>query len=281
MSGTKTVRVGSGFALLVFLSSAAASHASTACNILLTNDDGIDAPGIHAAYRELSKLCRIVVSAPAKDQSGASHAILNTTQGARVSKVPFEGEVSGYRVEGSPAEAVAIAIKGIPLGVRFDLVISGINPGENTGIANLYSGTVNAAMEAVVDGVPSIAISQARAYGADYSYSAQYAVRLAKLALARKLPPQIILNVNIPATPIKGVKVIRSRGRSVALDGFDAKPLDATTTVFRPRLTQVAQGQGEGDVTAYLAGYITVAPLQLDRTGYSALGAVNNWGLVP
>ena len=147
-------------ATAVVLAAGCAAHAETQpCRILLTNDDGIQHAGIRAAYLGLSKVCQVVISAPATNMSGMSHAILNTRGPTKVTEITLEPGVTGYAVEGSPAEAVAFGILTLGKDHPFNLVVSGVNEGHNTGILNLYSGTVNAAMEGAVRGVPSIAVS--------------------------------------------------------------------------------------------------------------------------
>jgi len=222
-----------------------------------------------------------VLIAPSQDRSGLSHGILNTTGGTVVRSIELDGTVRGYAVEGSPAEAVAIGIKALGGDRGFDLVVSGINRGENLGLSNLYSGTVNAAMEGVLRGVPAIAISRG-GDGSDYTLSAAFARRLVAEALEQKLPMGVMLNVNVPGSTVKGVKVVRaSVGQRMALQGFDATPLGTGVTRYTPRVGRVDSQPASGDVAAYLAGNITIAPLALDRTAIQAIPTVRRWGLQP
>ena len=247
------------------------------CRILLTNDDGVNAPGILAAYRQLSTVCETVISAPATDQSGASHAIINTRGGTTVRRIVLAGGVPAYAVEGSPAEAVAIGLHAFGAERQFDLVISGVNRGENLGLGNLYSGTVNAAMEAVLRGTPSIAVSQAGAYGGDYERGARFARTLAALALRRPLPAGTMLNVNIPHGRIRGIRVVRAGLLSTVLRGFDAVPAGPGVTVYTPRISRRERAPEAGDVRDYLAGYVTIVPLALDRTAAREIPALGRW----
>lgn len=239
------------------------------CRILLTNDDGIDAPGIAAAYRELSTLCETIISAPANNQSAASHAVLNRDGKVVVHKRIVAG-TTAYAVEGSPAEAVAVGLLGIGRGKHFDLVVSGINYGENLGLGNLYSGTVNAAMEGALRGVPSIAVSQAMGYK-DYDLSARLTRQIAALVLHGKMPTDVVLNINIPAGQLRGVRFTTSGGLTMAVSGFDELPQDADSSIFKLRIAAAPPVEGADDVATYRAGYVTITPLAVDRTAKSEI----------
>ena len=248
-----------------------------ACRILLVNDDGVDSPGITALYDALKTDCEVVTAAPADNQSGASHAVPNIGAGIVVRRVKVGEDGEGYSVEGTPAEAAGLGIMALSGGVPFDLVIAGINRGENTGLANLYSGTVNAAMEALVRGAPAIAVSQDAAYGDDFAFSAALTRKLVDSVLNHGLPQGVILNVNIPVNP-RGVVLVPSRGLSVGIDGFDASEQEDGAMLYTPRFAAV-NGLPDGDVKAYLDGYVSIAPLALDRTSndsFSELGWIGD-----
>lgn len=255
-----------------FLFAAASPAAAVGCRLLIVNDDGVGAPGIAALADALRADCEVVVSAPAGEQSGASHAIPNVRDGLRVRSVAV-GSGTGYAVEGSPAEAAGLGLTALSDGRRFDLVVSGINRGENTGLANLYSGTVNAAVEALVRGVPAIAISQDMGYGRDYAASAEIARKLVRKTLAKRLPEGVMLNVNIPMNP-KGVTIAPASGMTVRIAGFDATDAGEGVTLYRARIAEETAPPAAGDVAAYRAGRITITPLALDRTDRAALRAV-------
>ena len=246
-------------------------EASGRCRILLTNDDGIDAPGLAAAYESLSTLCETIVAAPATNQSGASHSVLNKDGRVRVRKALVAG-VSGYAVEGSPAESVAVGLLGIGAGKSFDLVVSGINHGENLGLGNLYSGTVNAAMEGALRGVPAIAVSQAMR-SKDYARSAQLTRAIAARLLGGKLPASVVLNINVPDGELRGICLVAS-GRLTVATSFEPPVYDAETTVYKLRIVPAERDAAAGDIAAYNSGCATITPLVLDRTANEALASL-------
>ncbi len=178
-------------------------------HILISNDDGIDAPGIYALVHELQKIARVTVVAPDKQQSAVGHAI---TMNYPLRAIPFQknDEFFGYAVEGTPADAVKLAVRFL-LKEKPDLLISGINHGSNTAINIIYSGTVSAATEGTILGIPSIAVSLTTYGEPDFSYAAQICRAGWRLLVAeRGLPEGTLLNVNVPAVPeneIRGVMV--------------------------------------------------------------------------
>src|SRR5512135_16648 len=191
--------------------------------ILISNDDGIDAPGIYALVQEVRKIADVSVVAPDKQQSAVGHAI---TMNYPLRAVPFRknNEFFGYAVEGTPADAVKLGVRFL-LKQKPDLLLSGINHGSNTAINILYSGTVSAATEGTVLGIPSIAVSLTTHGQADFSYAARFAARLARRVLDEGLPQGTLLNVNVPAVPepeIAGVRVTR-QGSSSWEDTFDVR----------------------------------------------------------
>ena len=168
-----------------------------ALHVLISNDDGIAAPGIHALVKEIRKIAKVTVVAPDRQQSAVGHAI---TMNYPLRAIPYErdGEFFGYAVDGTPADAVKLGVRYL-LKERPDLVVSGINHGSNTAINILYSGTVSAATEGTVLGIPSIAVSLTTYDEADFTYAAKFSARLAAVVLERGLPAGTLLNVNVPA----------------------------------------------------------------------------------
>lgn len=246
--------------------------------IMICNDDGIDAPGIFALVQEIRKLGDVTVVAPANQQSAVGHAI---TINYPLRAVPFRknNEFFGYAVEGTPADAVK-------LGVRFlmkqppHLLISGINHGSNTAINILYSGTVSAATEGTILGVPSMAVSLTTHQEADFSYAARFTLRLAKLVVGRGLTPGTLLNVNIPAVPeteIRGVRVTR-QGQSNWEDTFDVRRDPANREYFwlTGRLL-VTDTDGDTDVVAVRDRYVSVTPVRYDLTDRSMAAVMETW----
>lgn len=265
-------------ALAVFVAVAGPAAARDRCRILITNDDGAGAPGIAALYRGLKPVCDVLMVAPAEDRSGWSHAIPDARRGFKARPATIDGEAAGYAVDGSPAEAVALGLIQFGRERPFDLVVSGIDDGENTGLANLYSGTVNAGMEALVRGVPAIAVSQAGGQGGDYRASAVFAARIVRAALRHRLPRGVMLNVNVPAAPDGRVAVLASAGLTASLPGFSAQPLASGEVLYAPRFAPPAR-LPPGDAAAFARGVITVAPLALDRTAHGSMAGLKTWGL--
>ncbi len=260
---------------------ACASRADTAsCRILLTNDDGIAAPGIQALYTSLGDVCAVAMYAPAVNQSGSSHSIKNMFSGIVLTDFSGADGVAGTAVHGTPAEAVLV---GLALeeaeGREIDLVVSGVNFGNNAGLTNLYSGTVNAGMEALVHGVPAVAFSQSQNYEEDYATSSAFAIKLVREVLAQGLPDGVMLNVNIPAAPISGVAVIKTSGITYDVNGFTMEQNEEGARVYKPQFKFATSTEAGGDAAAFLDGKITVSPLLLDRTAGAALDALENWKL--
>ena len=268
-----------GVALVALAVGPASAASKGACRILITNDDGVGAPGIAALYRGLKSVCDVMVVAPADDRSGSSHAIPDARRGFKARPAVIDGQAAGYAVEGTPAEAVALGLIEFGRDRSFDLVVSGVDNGENTGLANLYSGTVNAGMEALVRGVPAIAISQSSDYGDDYRASSAVAVRIVKTALAHRLPKGVMLNVNVPKALSGRVRVLSSAGLTASLPGFSARPEPDGAILYQPRFAPAQRLEGGGDAAAFLKGDITVVPLALDRTAYGSLAVVKGWKL--
>ncbi|GAA0331182.1 5'/3'-nucleotidase SurE [Sphingomonas oligophenolica] len=258
----------------------ATPSASPPCRLLLDNDDGIGAPGIHALYDALKDMCALVVVAPANEQSGMSQAVPHFSKGLPVRAIAFADGMTGYAVEGSPAEAACLGILAMSDGKPFDLLISGINAGENTGLGNLYSGTVNAGIEALVRGTPSIAFSLSDEDGDDYSKAVPVVRALVREALARRLPPGVMLNVNIPKD-YDGIVVLPSRGLSAVLTGFTASRTPNGDTLYKPNITYPNPSPPPGgDVQGYFTGHkVTVTPLAMDRTATEAIDIIKGWPL--
>ncbi len=179
--------------------------------ILISNDDGINSEGLHKLYETLKPLGEVVIVAPDRDQSAVSHS-LSLSRPLRIDKVAD----NIYTVDGTPTDCVNLAINGILKDVKLDLLVSGINKGENLGDDITYSGTVSAAMEGNLLGVPSIAISLCGRDTFNFDAASYFALLIAKHVLNHELPDDTILNVNIPPLTrdeIKGIKVTRQGKR--------------------------------------------------------------------
>jgi 5'-nucleotidase len=246
--------------------------------ILISNDDGIAAPGIHALVKSLRTVADITVVAPDRQQSAVGHAI-TMNHPLRAVQFRMDDGFIGYAVDGTPADAVK-------LGVRFlmkekpDLVVSGINHGSNTAVNILYSGTVSAATEGTVLGIPSFAISLTTYGEPDFSYAADFAARLAVMVHERGLPSGTLLNVNVPAVPaaaIKGVKVT-SQGKSNWDDHFDARRDPANREYFWLTGTMdVTDTDPSADQIAIQDGFVSVTPIHYDLTDRAMLDRLGEW----
>jgi 5'-nucleotidase len=249
--------------------------------ILVSNDDGITAPGIHALARELRSIGEVTVVAPDKQQSAVGHAI---TMNYPIRAIPFfkEGELFGYAVEGTPADAVKLGVRFLLKDGRPDLVVSGINHGSNTAINIIYSGTVSAATEGTILGIPSMAVSLTTYGEADFGYAARVAARLAQMVAQKGLPRGTLLNVNVPAIPeseIRGIRLTR-QGSSTWDDTFDVRldPANREYYWLKGRLN-VTDTDPEADQIAVQEGYVSVTPIHYDLTDRKLLSEMENWGV--
>jgi len=253
--------------------------------ILLTNDDGIYAPGIHAIRAELERIGghEIWAVAPDRERSASGHAI-TMYRPLFPLKAEFPGAQSPcYSVTGTPADSAKLAIEAL-LPRRPDLVISGINRGANLGTDIFYSGTCAAALEGPILGIPAIASSLDSWESKDYSVAARFTAQLALKVLADGLPEGTLLNVNVPGRPadqIMGVRVTRM-GRRLYKDQWDKRtdPRGKTYYWLAGELMELDNGP-DTDVTSVEEGYISVTPVQLDLTRYDQLKRLADWNLQP
>ena len=240
--------------------------------ILVTNDDGILAPGIAALAEALESLGEIEMVAPESGQSGAAHAI--TFMAPLITQqVTVGGKLRGWSVDGSPADCVKLAVCELCEG-RPDLVVSGINAGSNRGVDVIYSGTVAAAVEAAFIGIPSIAISLEASAELDFARAAVHARAIVERAIELEITPGMVLNVNIPRLDRgepRGVKVVPQSTKPWT-DTYDRR----TDPRGRAYFWLTDQGDREPeehptDLSALRDGYITITPLQYDLTQYAQL----------
>jgi 5'-nucleotidase len=248
--------------------------------LLLTNDDGIFAPGLEALVREMKKLGEVAVVAPSSERSAVGHAI---TLSDPLRVLPFEknGAFFGHAVKGTPADCVKLAVLAL-LDRKPDLVISGINLGPNTGINTIYSGTVSAATEGALLGIPSFAVSLATYHKPEFGAAARFAKKLAKVLIQKGLPKGIYLNVNVPACPeseIRGVEVTR-QGLALYREEFD-KRTDPMGRVYYWLTGQKINKEKELEVDdgAVSARTISVTPVHYDLTYYPFLETLKSWNL--
>ncbi len=241
--------------------------------ILLTNDDGINAEGLWALYRGLEGLGRRVVIAPMEEQSASSHCL--TIQ------YPIRVEKRGediWVVEGTPTDCITLGVNKL-LDEEPSLVVSGINHGANVGDDVSYSGTVAAALEGMLFGIRSLAISVARRRPQNLKHAASFSRHICKLVLERDLPPNVILNVNFPDLPppqIKGVQVTRLGKK--AKRGLNIEKIEGDHSLYRiGEENPLWNGGVDTDVNAVREGWISLTPLHLDLTHYPAISEVKGW----
>ncbi len=249
-------------------------------HILICNDDGIDAPGIYALAQEIKNIARVTVVAPDRQQSAIGHAI---TMQYPLRAMPFHknGEFFGHAIKGTPADAVKLAVKQL-VKEPIDALISGINHGSNTAISIMYSGTVSAATEGTILGIPSVAVSLTTYEEADFGVAAKFATRLVQRVIERGLPPGTLLNVNVPALPagsIRGVK-ITTQGRSSWEDTFEVRCDPAGREYFwLTGQMHVTDTDPDTDQVAIGDGYISVTPIHYDLTDREQLAHMRGWDL--
>ncbi len=248
--------------------------------ILVCNDDGIDAPGIYALVQELKRIGRVTVVAPDKQQSAVGHAI-TMSYPLRMKEFKKDGRFFGYAVQGTPADCVKLAVRAI-LKTKPDIVVSGINHGSNTAISIIYSGTVSAATEGTILGIPSIAVSITTYGKVDFRFAAKFARKLALMISRKGLPERTLLNVNVPPLKekeIRGVLVTR-QGRSIWNDTFDTRRDPGNKEYFW--LTgglDEADTELEFDQAAVRNNYISISPIQYDLTDYAMMDVLKRWDL--
>jgi 5'-nucleotidase len=249
-------------------------------HILLTNDDGVFAPGLRALRKELAKIGKVTVVAPAMEQSGVGHSI-TILDPLVVKQVDEEdGSILGHSIEGSPADCVKLAVLEL-MDRPPDLIVSGINSGANAGINVLYSGTVAAAIEGAFFKITSIAVSLELAEHFDYPHAAKHAAKVIQTILANKPAAGSLFNVNLPAHSRGEPKGVRVVPMAVGRHGetFERRKDPRGRTYYW--LTYAPPYNLEGpvtDVSSLAEGFITVTPLHFDLTRHDRLNEVGGWG---
>jgi len=249
--------------------------------ILVVNDDGISAPGIRKLISIMSDFGHVVVVAPDGPQSGMGHAItINAT--IRCDKVTIDdGPQEEYSVSGTPVDCVKLAVNEI-LERKPDLCVSGINHGSNSSINVIYSGTMSAAVEGALEGIPSIGFSLLDfSHDADFNESEKYIRKITDSVLKNGLPDGVCLNVNIPKSKetdkIKGIKICR-QAKANWVEEFDQRKDPSGRIYYWLTGTFVNYDKGEdSDEKALENHFISVVPVQYDVTAYHAISELNNW----
>lgn len=249
-------------------------------HILVTNDDGIDAPGVHALASSVRELGKVTVLAPQRDWSASGH-VKTLHRPLRVhNRVQADG-TQALTTDGSPSDCVALAFLGL-VEEKIDLVLSGINTGHNLGHDVTSSGTVAAAMEAAIWHAPGIAISTAYKPEVGYEPAAGIAVRIARHVLMHGLPSFTLLNVNVPPVPsehIKGIKITQ-QGTRLYQDELVTRtdPRGQPYYWIGGKPPQGVEENGT-DIGAIADNYVSVTPLHLDLTSYSMIKELHHWNL--
>ena len=251
-------------------------------HILVTNDDGIQAPGLLALAQAMRPLGKVTVVAPDRNWSASGH-VKTLERPIRVTETMLADGTSAFMSDGAPSDCVALPLLGFV--EKVDLVVSGINPYSNIGHDVTYSGTVTAAMEAVIAGVRGIAFSLAsetRPAGttADYSHASKIANLVASKVLEEGMPEGVILNVNIPYLSVENMTglAITRQGLRVYRDALDRR-LDPRGRPYYWIGGEEPTGVNEEgtDVGALARGYVSLTPLQLDLTNYKAMEKLKSW----
>lgn len=250
-------------------------------HILVTNDDGVTAPGLLTLAQAMRKLGQVTVLAPDRNWSACGH-VKTMDRPLRVRETTLADGSAALMSDGAPSDCVALALLGV-IPEKIDLVVSGINPNANLGHDVTYSGTVTAAMEAVISGVMGMAVSldsQPGHAGLDYAPAGRAAAQVAANVLQNGLPKGVLLSVNVPdlaGEPFKGFQITR-QGLRIYRDALDARSDPRGRPYYWIGGDHPSGVAEDGtDVGALTAGYVSVTPLQLDLTAHTALAGLNQW----
>jgi len=241
--------------------------------ILISNDDGINSKGLYALADSLRALGEVFLVAPDREQSTASHA-LSLHNPLRIEEI----DKNIYCVDGTPTDCINLAVNGILKDKNPNLIVSGINKGENLGDDITYSGTVSAAMEGTLLGIPSIAVSLAGRKDFFFDTASFYALLLAKYVIKKSVPQGTLLNINVPSLPkdeIKGIKVTK-QGKRIYGDPIVEKIDPRGRKYFwiggdELRFLDIE----DSDLVAVSQGYVSVTPIKLDLTDYRLLESLS------
>jgi 5'-nucleotidase len=247
-------------------------------NILLTNDDGIFAPGLQALHQRLASRHAVIVVAPDQERSAVGHGI-TLHHPLRASRVALNAHFQGYAVNGTPADCVKLGIFEL-LPTRPDLVVSGINPGANVGVNVNYSGTVAAAKEAALYGLPAIAVSVQGREVVNLDDVAMFTEALAETVLQQGLPRGTFLNVNIPNVPFSDLSgtVVSRQGTGLLADRFEKRTDPRNRAYYWSGSdSQVFEDDPEVDGAALQGNHISITPIKCDMTDYDTLERLRRW----
>lgn len=249
--------------------------------ILVSNDDGVHADGLVALYSELKKIGDVTVVAPDRERSAAGHS-LTFFSPLRATKIKQEKHLTVYSSDGTPSDCVVLGIYDL-LPRKPDIVVSGINRGANMGDDVSYSGTVSAALEGLIHGVPSIALSLAAFEDTDFSFAATLARKLVKAVMKYGLPPKVCLNVNLPNVPaaeIQGIE-ITSQGESI-YDQRLLKRIDPRGGAYYWVAGAIPSGEpDEGtDFAAVFSNKVSITPIHMKMTDFRLMEKLRSWKIL-
>ncbi|QNK76404.1 5'/3'-nucleotidase SurE [Winogradskyella undariae] len=249
--------------------------------ILVTNDDGITAPGIRTLISVMNQIGDVVVVAPDSPQSATGHSItINST--LHIEKVNIDGKQPEYSCSGTPVDCVKLAVNEI-LERRPDICVSGINHGSNSSINVIYSGTMSAAVEAGIEGIPAIGFSLLDYnWGANFEHCKTFVETITRQVLEHGLPEGVVLNVNLPnlkKEEIKGIKICR-QAKANWKEEFDKRtnPMGRDYYWLTGKFVNMDEGE-DTDEWALENGYVSVVPVHFDLTAHHAIQSLNTWEL--
>jgi len=247
--------------------------------ILVTNDDGMFAPGIKVLVAVAASFGEVVVVAPDSPQSGQGHAITLTSP-LRLNKVDVFDGIDAYECSGTPVDCVKLAKSVILKDRKIDLCLSGINHGSNASINIIYSGTMSAAMEASVEGIPSIGFSFLDySFDADFSTPGHYATKIVDHFLSKGFGQASLLNVNIPVLPIeevKGIRICKQAEGNWTEDFVESKDPRGQSYYWMTGEFYLESKEEDTDIWALQHGYVSVVPSMHDLTDYSAIDSIKS-----
>ncbi|NVO20468.1 MAG: 5'/3'-nucleotidase SurE [Bacteroidetes bacterium] len=247
--------------------------------ILITNDDGISAPGLRYLIEVMKELGDLVIIAPDKPQSGMAHAVTIQTP-LRIHEIVNTPGYQEYSCSGTPVDCVKLGQKVI-MKCNPDLIVSGINHGSNSSINVLYSGTMAAVIEGAMEDIPAIGFSlNDYAYHADFSHCAPYILTISKQVLGNGLPDGVCLNVNFPeknSSPIKGIKVVR-QAKAFWDESFDERKDPHRRSYFWLQGEFVCKDTADDtDQWALKNNYVSLVPVSIDLTAHHAMKEIKKW----
>jgi 5'-nucleotidase len=248
--------------------------------ILLTNDDGIHAPGLLALFLNLHPENQVWVVAPESEQSAVGHSI-TLTDPIKMKKIRKNGHFFGYALSGTPADCVRIGVSEL-MDSPPDLVISGVNLGANVGINILYSGTVSAATEAAILGIKAMAFSLDTFVEPDFTYAAELAGNLTDRLSDMELTPGLSLNVNVPSLPRDQIKGVAWATQSLAAAGeVFVRRVDPRNNTYYWRGREIAPDQvhPDSDYALLSRGYVTISPLRYDLTHHAEFARLKKYNI--